>query len=182
MEIKSLLSRDLRKKLQAEFQAWYEPLVDAADEPVANNFCIGGTSSAVAPASGRSASSDTDVQVGHPMDSREGRNWVSACPCEQPHHKAPSDGSQEGGLQNTLADNPRLPVAAWETPSESINGRKSLRTVAFSKGNGAIPVGGAGFSGCSSGGGLLSSLTGVPKDIHWCCDRIDNGRGAKSAR
>lgn len=156
--------------MQADFQAWYKPLIATAEEASETPSRQAAAPPKPFPRAGVQDDSSPRVHTHHttqfsyedrkghaPMSTRERRDGT-----------APPDGG-EGRGDNTPTRRPRLPVDAWGTPPGSVNREgtsKAEGSISVGSGSsGGAPAGPGGANGSSSYsgvgvGGLFPPLTG----------------------
>ncbi|CAM9389353.1 unnamed protein product [Ectocarpus sp. 8 AP-2014] len=166
-----------RSKMQADFQAWYEPLacsVEEEDGAVASEGSrVLGEGGTKPKAQSFGGGDDKPRAAHHPAPQGHRQAVVRKTTRErQSEESATFDGSGKDGA-NTPTRRPRPPVDAWGTPPDSTSRRRgppsSVATGSVSGGDGggsnseSAPTSGGGrgaWHGGAGGGGLLPPLTG----------------------
>ncbi|CBN76877.1 conserved unknown protein [Ectocarpus siliculosus] len=166
-----------RSKMQADFQAWYEPLacsVEEEDGAVASegNCALG--EGGTKPKAQSFGGGDDKPRGAHHHAPQGHRQAVVGKTTRERQSEEPAafDGSGKDGA-NTPTRRPRPPVDAWGTPPDSTSRRRgplsSVATGSVSGGDGggskteSAPTSGGGrgaWHGGAGGGGLLPPLTG----------------------
>lgn len=163
--------------MQADFQAWYEPLASSVEEEdgavTSEGSRLLGGGGGMNPKAQRFGGDDDSRAAHHPHPQGHRQAVAGKTTRErQSEESAAFDGSGKDGA-NTPTRRPRPPVDAWGTPPASTSHRKgspsSAATGSVSGGDGGVSNsesvstsgGGRGaWHGGTGGGGLLPPLTG----------------------
>ena len=168
-----------RSSMQAEFQAWYEPLVAEDEEErvaVADTNRVGGGEAKSSPSQLDQSNSNNRPRGVHrhppnSVGSLDNQHIAAKATSMREGERGASDriGSDGGGTTPTRR--PRPPVDAWGTPPASVSHRRgsssSAMTGSVSSGGGggdggSVAIGGGrgAVHGGAGGSGLLPPLTG----------------------